>query len=304
MTQARSTPTASAPTSPAPPRRRPLGTRKGFAFAVFLAPALLLLITTRVVPLLGAVTSSVGGAPGDPPFLAYQDMFASASFWSTVRLTLWFNLIINPVQILIALALAVFLTQHIRGEGLWRTLIFLPVAIPQTVSTIVWGIAFRPSDGLVNSVIATVGLAPQPWLTSSGQALYAIMIIASWVGVGYWMMFLIAGIRDLPASTLEAAAVDGAGWWRSFLYVKIPLLARPLAFVLVADTVANFLLFVPVQVLTSGGPGGSTNLLMFETYRQAFTFADLPYANAHVLVLASIMTVVVSIQFRLLQRLQ
>ena len=105
-----------------------------------------------------------------------------------------------------------------------------------------------------------LGIPPQPFLTSPQQALLSIMILLSWIGVGYWMMFLIAGINDIPATYYEAAAIDGASAWRQLWSITLPLLRRPLAFVLVADTVSNFLVFAPVQILTKGGPNGSTNL--------------------------------------------
>jgi multiple sugar transport system permease protein len=274
-----------------------------FVFALFIAPAVFLVVTTRLIPLAGALSSSLGTL-GDGTLLdTYAYLFSSQRFWNSVGVTLWFVLVIVPAQIVLALAFAAALTERLPAVGLWRTLIFLPVAIPQAVSTIVWGVAFRPTGGLANSALQFIGIGPQPWLTSPDQALYAIMIIASWVGVGYWMMFLIAGLQDIPRSVTEAAALDGAGWWRTFLSIKLPLLSRPLAFVLVANTVANFLLFVPVQVLTRGGPAGSTNLLIHEIYRQAFTFGDAALANAQVVILSVIMLAIVTIQFRLLQRL-
>lgn len=282
-------------------KRAPAQRGTFLAFMGFLAPAFGLLILTRIVPIGQAVADSLNDPATGELLGAYMALFEADSFRNSIRVTLWFNLIINPAQVLMSLALAVLLTQRLPGEGLARTIIFLPAAIPQAVSTVVWGIAMRPSDGLLNSFGQVLGVAPQPFLTSPQQALYSIMVIASWVGVGYWMMFLIAGIRDVPSSLLDAASVDGAGWWRRLRHIVLPLLRRPLAFVLVAATVANFLLFVPVQVLTSGGPAGSTNLLMFEIYRQAFTFGDVAFASAQVMVLTSITLAIVIFQFRLLQ---
>ena len=227
-------------------------------------------------------------------------MLASESFRQSLATTLLFGLIVNPLQILLALALAVLLTQRLPGNQVWRTLIFLPVAVPLLVSAVVWGIAFRP-DGPINALLGAIGFAPQPFLTSPRQALLSIVILASWVGVGYWMMFLIAGLQDIPPDYTEAAAIDGAGWWGAFVQITLPLLRRPLAFVLVADTVANFLLFAPVQVLTRGGPAEATNLIMFEIYRQAYTFGDLGLASAEVVIVVLVLLAIVGLEFRLLQ---
>ncbi|MEK8170647.1 sugar ABC transporter permease [Streptomyces sp. M19] len=163
----------------------------------------------------------------------------------------------------------------------------------------IWGVLFRP-DGPLNAVLHAVGLPEQPFLTSKFQSLPGIIILVSWVGVGYWMMFLIAGLKDIPGDTLEAAKIDGAGPLRTFFQVTLPQLKRPLLFVLVADTIANFLVFAPVDTLTHGGPDNSTNLIMYDIYERAYVTGDLPAASAETFILLCIILVVVSIQFKLL----
>jgi len=229
----------------------------------------------------------------------YADLLASERFWNSVRVTLLFSLIINPFQVFIAFALAVLFTQRMHVSALWRSLVLLPVAAPGAVSTIVWGVIYRP-DGLANSFLGVLGIPPQPYLISTSQALMSIIILMSWAGVGYWMMFLIAGINDIPQELHEAAALDGASAWRRFWRITLPLVRRPLAFVLVADTITNFLVFAPVQVLTQGGPQGSTNLMMFEIYERAYKLGDLNTANAEVVILIAITLVIVAVQFRML----
>lgn len=164
------------------------------------------------------------------------------------------------------------------------------------MASVVWGLALRSPDGLINGLLGSLGFEPVPFLISPDFALASIIVVASWVGVGYWMMFLIAGLEDIPTDVMEAAQIDGAGPWRRFWQITVPLLRRPLFFVLVADTVANFLLFVQVQLLTGGGPAGSTNLLMFDIYQQAFVFGDQQGAAAEVLVLLGLMAAIVAVQ--------
>jgi ABC-type sugar transport system permease subunit len=103
-----------------------------------------------------------------------------------------------------------------------------------------------------------------------GVVFVSIMLIVSWIGVGYWMTFLLAGLQEIPKSLYEAVRTDGTNRWQQFRYVTLPQLRRPLTFVLVANTVANFLVFAPAQILPQGGPQGSTNLIMNEVYSQAF----------------------------------
>ena len=277
------------------------GSRSDTAAAVvFLAPTMLLVALTRLWPFVVTIQQAFGDAGWDITGVL-GDLFDSDRFVGSVTTTLWFSAIINPLQILGALGLAVILTKKLPATGLWRTAIFLPVAVPPAVASVVWGLALRSPDGLINGFLTRAGFDPKPFLISPNWALWSIVIIASWVGVGYWMLFLIAGLRDIPAELMEAASLDGATGWKKFWRITVPLLRRPLLFVLVADTVANFLLFVQVQLLTQGGPAGSTNLLMHEIYQQAFVFGNEQTAAAEVLVLLALMTIIVAIQARLLK---
>ena len=215
--------------------------------------------------------------------------------------TVIFNVVLNPLQVGLSLALAMLLVTQLRGARVWRSLIFLPVGIPHVVSAIVWGILLRP-DGALNALLAVVGLPPQPFLTSEGQAIFVIMLIATWIGTGFWMVFLIAGLRDIPEVYYEAARIDGAGFFRTFFNVTLPLLRRPLLFVLVANTVANFVIFVIIQLLTNGGPNGSTSLIMFDIYQRAFQMNDFRGAYVETVILLVIMLLFVGLQFKFLSR--
>lgn len=288
---------------PRRPERRRRRRREWTQALPFLLPVLVALLLLRLWPLGRAVLTSLEVTREDGSTGLGWDNFAfllgDPGFRRMVGVTALFAAIVNPLQVLLALGLAVLLTQRLRGAAVWRTLVFLPAAVPQAVSAIVWGVAMRP-DGPLNGLLAIFGIGPQPFLSSKDQALASIIVIVSWIGVGYWMMFLIAGLLDIPPSHAEAAAIDGAGWWATFWHVTLPQLRRPLAFVLVADTVANFLVFAPVQILTRGGPEGSTNLIMFEIYNQAYQVGDLSLAAAETVLLVGVVVLIVCVQFRLL----
>ncbi len=267
---------------------------------LLLAPVLLAVVVLRLWPALIAVHASLSGADGIFDGSAYRALFADATFRGSLLVTVLFSLLVNPLQIALALLLALLLVRDIPLVGLWRTLIVLPVVIPQSVSALIWGIALRP-DGPLNGLLGVVGLPPQPFLTSTAQALPGIMLVVSWVGIGYWMTFLVAGLQDIPRTLHEAARLDGATAWQGFRYVTLPLLRRPLLFVIVADTVANFLVFAPVQILTSGGPQGTTNLIMEDIYTRAFVYGDDRGAAAETVVLVAAVLAVVLAQFRLMR---
>ena len=274
--------------------------------AAFMAPVLILIVLLRLIPAVDAMVDALhSGLPGStrpPSFVGLQQfakLFASPLFWQTVERTLVFNVLINPIQIVLALLLAVLLTQGLPASGLLRTVIFLPSAVPLAGSTIIWGLALRP-DGPVNGLIALAGIPAQPFFTSPDQVVFAIILLASWIGIGYWMVFLIAGLNDIPLVYYEAAKLDGAGPIRSFFFITIPLLRRPLLFVLVADTVANFVLFAPMQILTRGGPQRQSNFLMYDVFHRSFELSDPYSAAAELIVLLVIMLGIVTLQFRLI----
>ncbi|MES2531536.1 MAG: sugar ABC transporter permease [Pseudomonadota bacterium] len=267
---------------------------------LFLAPALAAVAVLRLWPAGMALRDSLL-APGATGFSLenYVYIFTDPEFQNTLRTTLLFAVIVNPLQIAVALGLALLMNNKLPMTGFWRSLILLPVAIPQSVSAVVWGVAYRP-DGLLNALLAAVGIAPQPFLTAPNPAFLSIILVVSWIGVGYWMTMLITGLQDIPKSLYEAVTIDGANAWQRFRYVTLPQLRRPLTFVLVADTVANFLIFAPVQILTKGGPQGATNLIMNDIYTRAFEQGDRGSAAAATVVLVLLVLVIVSVQFRLM----
>lgn len=292
----------------APAQRSPIHRRQTTTVVLFLAPAVLAIVLLRLIPFAGAAWSTlfkrVGvGLLAQEKFAGlenYTTLFSDRLFLNTLTRTIVFNLVINPVQIALAMAVAVLMTQRLPGRGIWRTAVFIPCTIPLVGSSIAWGVALR-GDGPVNGILSALGVGAQPFFTSPDQALPSIILVASWIGIGYWMLFLIGGLNDINSDVYEAASIDGAGGWQTFWSITLPLMKRPLLFVLVADTVANFVLFVPVQLLTNGGPQESTTLLMFDAYRRTYTYSQPNLGATSTLVLTLIMLLIVAVQFRLLK---
>lgn len=274
---------------------------------LFLLPALLIIVFFRIYPAFSGLVESLyvtsfraGGGKefvGLSNFQAiFDDPVALQSIWVTLR----FNLIVNPLQVVLALLIALLINQSVRGVNFFRSIYLLPIAISLNVSSIVWGLMLS-QNGLFNGLLRAAGLPMQPFLTSTDQALWSIIMLASWVGVPYWALFLLAGLQGIPPELYEAAEIDGANWWRRFADVTFPLLRRVLVFVLVADTVANFLLFVPVLLLTQGGPQLSTNTLMYEAYLRGFVYGDFGASSAMIALLLLVTLAVVAVEFWLLR---
>ena len=273
---------------------------------LFLAPALAGLLIFRLVPIGVAVGGSLTGVSlmGDLNFVGGENfhyLFTDPQFWSSLKITLWFNLIINPLQLAIAFGLAMLVFRPLPGLWIYRTLLVLPMAVSTGISAVLFGLFLDGNLGPLNGFLEWVGIGAQPFHRSQDQALYTLIGIATWKGAGYWMLFLLAGLYSIPSTVYEAATIDGASGWQRFRYVTLPLMRKPMAFVLVADTAINFLFFAPVYILTSGGPGGATSLLMFEAYRSAFTFSDIGRSLAISTILLGIILIIVVLEFRLLR---
>ncbi len=231
----------------------------------------------------------------------YISLVNDAIFLNSLKVTLVLNLFINPIQIAMALLLALLLNSNTLSIRVFRTLIMIPIGISLAIASVIWGFALNPHAGLVNSMLSLFGIPHQPFLTSSTQALWCVILIATWKGLAYWMVIFLAGLQEIPEQLYEAAIIDGANSWQCFWGITLPLLKRVLLFVLVADTTANFLLFVPIFVLTRGGPQMSTNVLMHESYSRAFVYSDMNSALTIVTVILVILLSIIGIQFKLLK---
>lgn len=273
---------------------------------IFISPALIALLVMRILPAISAFVESLNKTNVftlEKKFVGldnYIELFANPEFVNTIKVTLLFTLIVNPVQIFIAILLAILFTRKFPLNGILRSLVIFPIAVPPAVSAVVWSAIYRP-DGLANAILKGAGIPEQEWIISPSQSLISIVILLSWIGCGYWMLFLIAGINDIGDEIYEAARIDGAGFLRQTWSITLPLLRRPLAFVLVADTVSNFLIFAPVAILTNGGPEGSTSLLMFDIFTRAYNYGDVGKAAAAVFILILLMLVAVVGQFAMLR---
>lgn len=278
-------------------------------FWAFALPALALLLLTRIAPeALSLVRSLFEARPavlGGDRFAGldnYLALFSDPAFARVAGQTVLLVLVVTPLMIAGSLALACFVRLPFRGRGLVRTLVLLPSFIPLVGVSVLFGTVFAPtSTGGLNTVLAAVGIDPQGFLNDPSQAMGVIGLLLLWSGVGYWMIFFVSGMDDIPLEIHEAAALDGAGAWRRFFSITLPLLTRPILFVLVANTVWLFEVYAPMRYLTRGGPDGSTETLIYDIVRTATERNDQPWAMTKMVVLLLILIVGVVLQFRFLR---
>ena len=271
---------------------------------LFLAPALLLIIIFKLYPIFigfweSLIYTSFGGGSENRTFVwleNYQYLFDDPIFWQSLKITAILTVIINPFQIAISLGLALLLMRRTRYILIIRSLYLLPIGIALPIATVIWGLMLDPYQGLVNGVIGIFGVPPQPFLVSESQALWSIIAIATWKGVAFWMLFLLAGLEEIPTQFYEAAQIDGAKPFQKLRYITLPLLRRTILFVFVADTAANFVLMVPMIILTKGGPMQSTNVLVYEAYRSGFYYQDWGRSLSIISILTIITLIVIGFQ--------
>jgi ABC-type sugar transport system permease subunit len=202
-----------------------------------------------------------------------------------------------PLLMATGLGLAILVRDAWRGVGGLRTIILLPTVTSMVVVTTVWGFMYHPTSGLLNSMLTSVGLPAQDFLTSPTQALPSIVAITIWKDVGLVMLFYLAGLMGIPNTLYEAARIDGANGWQQFRHITFPSLRGTHIFVLVTSTVAAFKVFVPVFMTTQGGPLNSTKVILVSIYDYAFRFNQMGYAAAISVILALILVVISVIQF-------
>ena len=223
-------------------------------------------------------------------------------FWRAVANTFVFLFIHVPLQIASALALALALDRPLVLRAFWRAAFFLPVVISGAVVAILWSNLYATDVGLINGLLARVGIAPVPWLTDPRTAMPAIALMVTWKNVGFYVIIYLAGLQNIPRSCREAIEIEGATSWQRLRYLTLPSLLPQTILVLTLSTINGFQLFIEPYVMTGGGPLRRTYSVVLDLYTNAFSYQKMGYAATIGVALALIIGAVVAVQRRLLGR--
>jgi len=234
-------------------------------------------------------------------FANFERLFRDELFWRALYNTGVFLVVHIPLQIVVALLLAVVLNQQLVARGLFRVSFFLPYVTSGAIISLVW-LRLYADDGLLNQLLAKADLGPVGWLSNPNLAMTSIAIMATWKNVGYYLMIFLASLQGIPAQLYEEASLNGASQWQRFRYITFPLLNPAFILVVILSTIGGFSLFVEPFVMTAGGPLDSTLSLVLYLYQQAFQFLRMGYAAAIGLVLAVLIFLVTVVQRRYLER--
>ena len=230
----------------------------------------------------------------------YASLFTSSTFLSALRVSLPFVLVATPISVLLGLGLALLVSRHRRGAAAFRTIWFLPMVIGFAAAAYIWLWLLNPDVGYVDRILGDLGLTREPilWLSQRGTAFAAAVGLFVWKNVGFSMLLLMGGIQSIPREIHEAAAIDGAGRWRSFVSVTLPMMRRTVALVLVFSTVGSMLVFEPFYILTRGGPGASTTAIVQWVFSTSFFNFQLGLGAAASIVLLAILLFFTAFQLR------
>jgi multiple sugar transport system permease protein len=304
--------TTTAPPAAGPVRGRPSVLRRvwwsdTFAGWAFISPTVLLIGLFGLVPVLWAFVLSFEQndliSPGKWVGLDnYRKLLHDPQFSNSVRNTVVYTLVFVPVCVIGSLLVAALLNRRVHGITFYRVAVFIPVATSTVATATMFNWLLDPDFGVVNAALNKVGIASQGFFRDPQEALLAIVLMTVWGWLGFGVIIYLAALQSVPADLLEAAAIDGCTRWRAFWRVEVPLLAPATLFLVIWLTINSLQLFDEIFVTTKGGPVGSTTVVVYYLYVQAFQFFNGGYASAIAYALFMAILVITAIQLKVGRR--
>jgi multiple sugar transport system permease protein len=272
---------------------------------LFVSPALLGFLVFYLYPAIRAIGISFTdwNLLRDPRFVGlanYVRLWNDDKFWDAIRITATYVVVNIPVQVVIGLVIAVLLDRLTKSVVV-RAIVITPFLVSNVTAAMIFLWLLDPVLGITNAIITSLGLGAVPFFSSPELAIYSIVLVNIWRHVGFVALLFYAGLQAIPRMLYEAARIDGAGEWRLFWSVTLPLLRPVMVFVLVTNVIGSFQIFDTVAVATKGGPADSTNVLIYYIYNTAFSFSRMGYASAMSVALFVALIIFTLVQLRLMR---
>lgn len=230
----------------------------------------------------------------------YINLFRDASFLTSLRNTISAALVYIAILVVLAIILGFILSSSmLKGRAFFRTAFFIPVTVSLPVVALIFYIIYAPNNGILNNILSFAGIGSVQWLTNPKIALWSIVALRIWRALGYYTVFIIAGLQAIPKETIEAGHTDGANFWQVIRYIIIPQLKPVIVYIIVASSIWAFQLFEEPWILTQGGPANATATVAIHIYQNAFQFSRLGYASASSYILAMVIMIFAIVQFRI-----
>jgi sn-glycerol 3-phosphate transport system permease protein len=232
----------------------------------------------------------------------FRQLWDDSNYLESFKTTAWFSVLVAALGIGISLVLAIFADRIVRGAMVYKTLLIMPYAVAPVIAGVLWVFIFSPSIGVATFGLRALGV-DWNYLMDENQAMTLIIIASVWKQISYNFLFFLAGLQSIPKSLIEAASIDGAGPWRRFWNIQLPLLSPTTFFLLVINIVyAFFDTFGIIDATTSGGPGQSTSILVYKVYQDGFKALDLGGSAAQSVILMVIVVALTIVQFRYVEK--
>ena len=295
-----------------PPRRKRISPlqwvawRDGYAFIL---PAMLIIVLFVFVPAVQLFNMSIHdymykGGEYVQKFIGlrnYQWILEDPVFLRSLLTSFQLPLFITPIQAILSLFVAVLLTRRgTRFIQLFRTVYFIPVVMSFVVVAMFWKNMLNTNFGVINAMLARLGLARVGFLTDSNVAIWSVVLVSIWKSWGWYMVIFLSAINEVPLELYESASLDGADSWQQFWRITLPCIRNAILFVIIISTMNTIKLFTPIKVLTDGGPNNATRVIVHYIWTAAFRSGDFGYAAAMAVILFFIILLISVIQYRLL----
>ncbi|MGM0607097.1 MAG: carbohydrate ABC transporter permease [Candidatus Muiribacteriota bacterium] len=273
---------------------------------LYILPGAAIVLTFHFFPIFYSFYYSLfEGGLGQKAFVGlknYISLFNNPDFWRSLWNTIYYVVGTVPATIIISLFIALLLNSKIKGLSLYRTIYFLPVITSINAVAIVWKWIFHNQYGLLNASFQAMGLPTVDWLGDPKFAMFSIIIMSIWKGLGYNIVIFLAGLQGIPKHLYESAEIDGAGWWAQFRHITLPMVSPVTFFVLIMSTINSFQVFAQVYMMTGGGPMKSTTVLVYHLYEQAFERFQMGMASAVTTILFLIILAMTLIQRKVAEK--
>lgn len=231
----------------------------------------------------------------------YINLLQNPTFEKAVKNTLHYTVGVVPVGIALSLAIAVLLNNKLRFRSFFRAAFFAPVVTSMVAVSIVWTWMLEPNYGLVNGLLAKIGIAGPGWLTDPAWAMTSVILLSIWKNLGFNMVIFLAGLQSIPAEINESADLDGVTAFQRVRFITIPMMRGPIGFAVIVSIIKSMQVFGQIYVMTGGGPANSTMVIVYYLYQQAFEFYRSGYASAVAWVLFVVILLLTLVQNRFIK---
>lgn len=277
--------------------------KRTFSVGLFVLPAMIPLIVFWIYPILKSLYISFTDWDYMSPnynfvfFDNFKALFGDVRFYDALRNTVVFSLGTLIPTIVLGLMLALLLQKSFKGSGIIRFILFSPWITPTVAISIVWTWIFQPDTGIANVILNRIGLTGLQWIKSSQTAMLAVIIVTVWKSLGYAMIFYLSALEKVPKELYEASGLDGARGWQRFRDVTLPCISPTTFFLMIITMVNSLQAYDQIQILTQGGPSGSTRTLLYMYYQLGFEEFNMGQATAVAIVLIVITVLLSVVQF-------